>query len=506
MTVDLAALKSRLSNPHEVARLLGLKVLGRQPRGVVTACPAHGNKSGSLSLTVGDDGTLQAVCFGCGLGRQRGGDVFTLLEAIEGDFKRALARAQEMAGGAVGATYEPEPARERLPSEVYHDLATRILETGRLDGRAWVRDVEEYLARRRLLELARADGWACLPGLNWLLSIAKEVCDDEIGSNGKGNGVGDASGGHGHDNQGACANDSKGNRRLCEATGVVRDTKRIELTPHDMLIRADLARWNDRGEFVSKFGRWRLVIPWRAPDGRITCLQRRRTWAHEGDGPEPAKYVFPFWKPDWPYGSDRLCIGQDRKEIGYGMSSGGDEQKSNGVVGRIHKTTSTAFGVDKAHRTDSGHLGQRSTVSGKSSIGSNTSSERTIAICEGAADVLAMRAMHPSFDALGLPGITNWRPEWAALIKGDWRICLDRGKPDQRGLIPEDMASARIALDLAGGEQERERVIEWWVSRHRRGRALGCVLCGAPEPWLCRGCGRRRAKGKDWAEDWANAR
>jgi hypothetical protein len=167
-----------------------------------------------------------------------------------------------------------------------------------------------------------------------------------------------------------------------------------------------------------------------------------------------------------------------------------------------------------------------------------------------------MRALHPTFAALGLPGITNWRSEWAKLVldacggtwqedgsleqkgsadsnmlrwtnssitmrdasndgaKGNtnvpfafpWRICLDRGKPDQRGLVPEDMASSRIALDLAGRGQEREMVIGWWVSRHRRGRALGCVLCGAPEPWLCRGCGRRRAKGKDWAEDWASAR
>ena len=119
-------------------------------------------------------------------------------------------------------------------------------------------------------------------------------------------------------------------------------------------------------------------------------------------------------------------------------------------------------------------------------------------------DALAMRALHPSFAVLGIPGINNWRSSWASLVAGA-EICyaLDRGKPDPNGIVPEDRACARIALDCAGRGLERDGVLDWLISRHRRGKSLFCVLCGAPEPWLCRGCGRRRAPvGMDWGEVW----
>jgi len=170
---DLAAIKTRLSNPREVAAMLGLRVLQKTRNGTMTACPVHGNKSGSLGLRVGADGTIQAFCFGCGLS----GDVLTLLAAIEGDFKRGLARAVEMAGGAVGAPVQAWQAPEKCDPDVYHELATRILDAGKLDGRPWTREVGEYLERRGLLELARADNWAALPSLGWLIQIAKEVCN-----------------------------------------------------------------------------------------------------------------------------------------------------------------------------------------------------------------------------------------------------------------------------------------------------------------------------------------
>jgi hypothetical protein len=522
---DLAALKARLSDPREVARLLGLK--GQRIRGgVMTPCPIHRNKSLSLAL-MHINGVLAAKCYGCSFGPNgNGGDILDLLQAIEGDFKRALARAQEMAGGAVGATYEPEPARERLPPDVYHELATRIIKAGRLDGRACVREVEEYLARRRLLELAQEDGWACLPGLRWLLKIAEEVCD-VIKISGPVQGSGSVRGALQGVQYAAHKQRVRKDQPLAAQSKVhVEKSNEESLTVHSLLIAADLARYNQRGEFVPTWGRWRLVIPWRGPDGRINCLQRRRTWEHSDDGPEPAKYVFPFWRPDWPYGSERVGdYGTSGDERG-GSVLGDDGRQILDVCQDLPRTRITpqrtcyAVGVSvsqplrKALSDRDGH--------------------RDVAIVEGAPDTLAMRALHPAFLALGLPGITNWRPEWAKLVLDfvgrpckeighpgkdvgagyevpprdslfsyPWRICLDRGKPDQRGLIPEDMASARIALDLACGEQAREMVIEWWGSRHRRGRALGCVLCGAPEPWLCRGCGRRRAKGKDWAEDWA---
>ncbi len=402
-------------------------------------------------------------CKSCGFG----GDILSLLTAIEGDFKRGLTRAQEMAGGAVGKTYEPEPARTRLPVDVYHELAERILEAGRLDGRQCVRDVEEYLQRRRLLELARADGWACLPGLGWLLDIARGVCE-EMGV------------GRGNTRYPTPTDPSRRGSEAPEQSGA------FAFSPSALLVAADLARCNDRGELVPTWGRWRLVIPWRGPDGRIGCLQRRRTWDYEGEGPEPAKYVFPFWRPDWPYGSEMVG-----KENGRIQEGSGGASSVRGV------------GCDKVQASRSAD-NKRDKELCCSAVVVPHEARPKIAIAEGAVDVLAMRALHPSFLALGIPGITSWREEWAGLVGDSWRLCLDRGKPRKSdGLVSEDMAAARIALSVVGSGQESADVIEWWVSRWRRGRALGCVLCGAAEPWLCGACGRRRAKAKDWGEEWA---
>jgi hypothetical protein len=515
--IDLPALKSSLSDPREVARLLGLRVLSRGHNAVRTPCPVHGGKGATLKIAH-VAGVIALHCKSCGFG----GDVLSLLTAIEGDFKRGLVRAQEMVGGAAGKAYEPEPTRERLPVEVYHELATRILEAGRLDGRRCVREVEEYLARRRLLELAQTDGWACLPGLGWLLKIAKEVCDgmsasgaELVGSEAReaasvalGVAANERGGrvlpGSGRGHSGGSFNDG-GDSQLLRGP--------FKTQPRDLLIAADLARYNQRGEFIPTWGRWRLVIPWRAPDGRVNCLQRRRTWTHEGEGPESAKYVFPFWRPDWPYGADRLRIGQDRKEIGYGVSSGGDQQQGshsthNGfraVYGEIRQAQTERLWGDCASSTN----GSACAVSKSTLVSHGPTSKfrnSAVAIVEGAVDVLAMRALHPSFLALGVPGITSWREEWAGLAGDSWRVCLDRGKPRKSdGLVSEDIAAARIALSLAGRGQESAVVIEWWVSRWRRGRLLGCALCGAGESWLCRGCGRRFPRGKDWGEDWASA-
>lgn len=431
---DIAAIKSRLSDPREVARLLGLRIEQKTRNGVLCRCPVHNNKSGSLWLYY-KGGKLRMSCFGCGIY----GDAIDLLAAIEGDYKAGLARAEQLAGGSSGRMYVPEPEAPRIDPGVYHELAERILGAGKLDGRAWVREVEGYLAGRRLLELARADGWACLPAFGELQRMAD------------------------------------------------RDT----------LIAADLARYNQRGEFVLTWGRWRLVIPWRGPDGRITSLQRRRTWEHDGDGPEPAKYVFPRGiRPEWPYGSER--VGE------HGFDGKGF------IVGLAQKQalrTRTTRQIDARWRQESNNDHHAGTCDGVGYRGRDRASEansRKIVIAEGAVDALAMRALHPAFAALGLPGIGGWREDWAKLVDGaDLRICLDRGKPDPHGVIPEDRASARIALDCAGRGQETERVLEWLTSRHRRGKTFFCVLCGAPEPWLCRGCGRRRApEGMDWGKLW----
>lgn len=106
----------------------------------------------------------------------------------------------------------------------------------------------------------------------------------------------------------------------------------------------------------------RLVIPWRAPDGSIDVLQRRRI-----DESLARKYVFPSGKrPLYPFGIETLA----------------------------------------------------------------GASDATLVICEGALDVLALRLLgHRDSLAilpLGLPGLENWKPEWARFGKGRWvRIGLD---------------------------------------------------------------------------------
>lgn len=425
---DVAAIKARLSDPRELARLLGLKAK-RTRGGVLVPCPAHGNRSGSLGIRRGADGTIQVRCFGCSLS----GDVLSLFAAFEGDFRRGLERAEQLAGGAspVAEVREPEP--ERLAPELYHELASRILHVGRLNGRRCVREVEAYLASRRLLELARADGWAMLPPLPNLLAIAREVCE-------KARGTGEAR-----------RRESSG--RASEQTGA------FAFSAEELLIAAKLARRDEDGGIKGTWAAWRLVIPWRGPGGRISALQRRRTWAwtpREGDS-EPAKYVFP-WAPEWPYGAER-----------FGATS----------------APAKSFASNEARP--------------------RSQTNRAL-IVEGAIDVLAARALgRGRVDVLGLPGIGGWRASWAGLTAGrKVLVGLDTGKPrPSDGLVSEDMAAAAVALDCVGKAAEREGIIEAAKARHRAGGGLACVLCGAAGDWLCVGCGRRRARGKDWGEDWA---
>ena len=356
--IDIPALKARLSDPTELARLLGLRVTQRLRNGVLCWCPVHNNKSGALRLRV-SNGVFRMNCFGCGIY----GDALDLLSAIEGDRQRGWERAAALAGGSACAPVASWQEPPRMDLGAYHELAERALRAGSLNGRAWVRPVEDYLLGRGLLGLARADGWAALP--------------------------------------------------------------RFEALPGhpDELVAAKLARWDERGELRASWGAHQLVIPWRGPDGRICALQRRVI--EKTDGP---KYVLP-WSPDWPYGADRL---------------------SQANVGR--------------HR---------------------------LCVVEGAVDTLAMRALHPSFAVLGVPGINGWRASWAELAHGrEIRIALDRGKPGKDGAIPEDRAAARIALDCAGRRQDEPT-------------SDRCSLRGGPEPWLCGACGRRRAPvGMDWGEVW----
>jgi hypothetical protein len=132
--------------------------------------------------------------------------------------------------------------------------------------------------------------------------------------------------------------------------------------------------------------RWpdhRLVIPWRDLEGRVVTFQRRAI------GPIPAKlpkYVFAGGhSPLWPYGSERL-----------------------------------------------GEL----------------PSDAPIAFVEGAIDTLAARelglgrATGQDGAVLGLPGVSTWRAEWDALVRG--RVVIVAVDCDKAGEAVVSGLSARL--------------------------------------------------------------
>jgi DNA primase len=260
---SIAAIKARLSDPCEVARRLGLdKGAQRQAGGLLVACPAHADRTPSCSLTRGADRTLRVRCFGCDLS----GNVFALIAAMEGltlprDFGDVLRIAAEIAGvpiegPAVATRRGPPRARPAPPppkpsgpppltDEEFAAIAAPLLAVGRLDDSEIARDVVHYLAGRRLLELARAEGWAALPPPRmqpaWVRMLRDALGDD-----------------------------------LVDRSGLVRGAS-----------------------FVHPEAR--LVIPWRDPDGAVHTVQRRRL-----DDGKP-KYVAPAGRaPAWPYGVERL--------------------------------------------------------------------------------------------------------------------------------------------------------------------------------------------------------
>jgi DNA primase len=136
--------------------------------------------------------------------------------------------------------------------------------------------------------------------------------------------------------------------------------------PHT-LARAGLLKFDrestDRVD-TSRFA-WphhRLVIPWRGLDGTIDVLQRRRI-----DADPDRKYVFPSGKkPLYPFGIEALASSRDA----------------------------------------------------------------ILVICEGALDVLALHRLNHraclGVVPIGIPGLGNWRADWARFGKGRWvRIGVD---------------------------------------------------------------------------------
>jgi DNA primase len=253
-----AAIRARLCNPRVLMEALG-RVDGpgsfqlQAGGGLTVRCPWHNERSPSLSVTVGRDGTVRARCFGC----QASGDALDLVAAVHGldparQFRRVLELAAQLAGIAPGETpapFRPPPRPAEPPPlepDAFHQLARVVAEHGALDRHP---DVARYLAARGLLEEARGELFA-LPGNDRGLRSLRAAIEAAIGADG--------------------------------------------------WKRSGLARADGTWSFAAH----RLVIPWRAPGvaGAVLTLQRRLV---RDARPGEPKYVFPRGRQPWhPFGAD----------------------------------------------------------------------------------------------------------------------------------------------------------------------------------------------------------
>lgn len=266
---DRDAIVRRLADPESVLRQLGVEA-SKQGRWHFISCPVHSERTPSCSVQE-VDGVLLWHCKGCG----SGGGVIDLVAALRGlSIADAIAAAAELAGvdgevvtghrhsGADGVG-AGQPNREQkgspvtgerfgkveaLADEDFAALIDPLAHVGRLDDSAIARDVTAYLARRGLLEEARATGWFAL-GEEEQQASAAAMLVDVFGE------------------------------EMVRASGLMNDQLRISWSSH------------------------RLCIPWRDPDGTVCTLQRRRL-----GGPEKGKYVFASGRTQrWPYGIERLA-------------------------------------------------------------------------------------------------------------------------------------------------------------------------------------------------------
>lgn len=522
--LDPRAIRAALADPLAVARALGLeKGARRGGGGLLVRCPAHGDRTPSMSLRVGGDGTVSAHCYACSWPHDKaGGDLFDLVACVDGldvrrDFALVLERAAELAGGFVRATCkEPlrvRPEALRLPEDVAADIFARICKVRPLRARG---AVEAYIERRGLLDAAREDGWATLPSLDEMLDVARGMCNESPRRETTAIPV-NTTGGKPSDAERALnATDSlrhyapgafafgEGRRVAQEASQAIADGRpsgwpSTILGPEELLIAAKLARRDREGRLRVMYGRHRLVIPWRGPDGRIQALQRRlidkpRVW----QGQEDPRYVL-TWAPRWPYGVERLASGIARRLRGAEQSA------------PLPPVSAPQY-ADTCYRTP-----------GSIHEGSSGDSITPVIFVEGGVDALAMRLLRPGrCSPLGLPGTGAWESSWAGLVgqreafygtdsdaSGDERAAqaaIDVAE-NQGRLPPHEAAIARQRLRtrLDYVRRVRDELKAGKCTQDEATVALAgarCVLCGVEAELLCRGCGRVRARGKDWGEVW----
>ncbi|HKY37133.1 MAG TPA: CHC2 zinc finger domain-containing protein [Polyangiaceae bacterium] len=253
---EAAELRQALRDPRALCAALGIDrgaTKQRGGRGLMILCPAHAEKTPSCSVTLGADGTIRVKCFG---GCDFTGDALTLIAVVRGldpsaQFGEVLREAAELVGVELpAANADPEPELERISPVSYNAITGALLDLCPLDADP---DVLGYADRRVLLVQAGRAGCGGLP--------RPELQAVTIG-------------------------------------------KLLETFSAESLEQAGLLWRDDAGEITrSTFAHSenRLLVPWRALDGSITTLQRRRL-----DDWKP-KYVFPpCMRPPLPFGAEQL--------------------------------------------------------------------------------------------------------------------------------------------------------------------------------------------------------
>lgn len=357
-----AQLRAELLDVRAVLRGLGLldgAVREASGRRFKIRCPWHHEKTPSCAVDVGPkEGTLRARCFSCG----QGGDVLALIAAVHRldgrrDYQRILELGAELARVSLDfgpASPARAPAARTVPRPASPPPAPSVA------PEAFARGVQELLAAlplggslaggieaRGVLDEARADGWGALPTGAEAARLCAEL---------------------------------KGRPELAWLLAPVG----FRLPEH------------------------RLLIPWRAPGGRIWTLQRRYAPVHGAENPprEGFKYALPPGDAHRPRGS--FPYGADSPEL-----ASADE----------------------------------------------------VWIVEGAVDVLAVRALNARgllaggrrrLVALGLPGLGAW-----GQVK-DWTLEQVRGRPVYLALDADEAgqeATARIGADChrAGASKVRRQ-------------------------------------------------
>jgi hypothetical protein len=179
-----AELRAQLTDARHLCAALGLSE-GAQPNGagLLVRCTFHADRTPSMSVRPGPDGTLQVRCFGCGAG----GDALTLIAGVSGldaqrDFRRVLEIAADLAGTDLQMLTSTRPPPTPTPIRDYPPAAEVAALWEASSPVTHVTEVAGWLASRSLnvavverLDLARGirsemplPSWARFQGRDWL--------------------------------------------------------------------------------------------------------------------------------------------------------------------------------------------------------------------------------------------------------------------------------------------------------------------------------------------------